>query len=375
MYRALSAEASTAYGLSPALVIHDELGQVVGARHELYEALETAAAAQQSPLSIIISTPAPSDGDLLSLLIDDAKTGADPRVKLELYQAADDADPFSEEAIRAANPHFDDFMNKEEVLRQAAEAKRMPSREASYRNLILNQRVAQNSPLIPRGLWDACNGAIDEQVFKENPCYIGLDLSARNDLTALVLAAKDKNGIWHVRPFFFVPLNGLADRSTRDRVPYDVWVQQGWIEALPGSSIEYSEIAARLCQLCTEYNVQKVAFDRWRIDVLVSELSRLDREIPMEPFGQGYKDMSPAVEGIEVELMNQRIRHGGHPVLRWCAANAISIKDPSGNRKLDKSKSSGRIDGLVALVMAIGAASKTVEQGDFDGFLSNPVAA
>src|SRR5690606_18704405 len=115
LYRALSAEASTAYGLSPVLTIHDELGQVRGPRFELYEALETASAAQESPLSIVISTQAPTDSDLLSLLIDDALTGADPRQKVVLHTAPLDIDPFSEKAIRAANPHYDAFMNKEEV--------------------------------------------------------------------------------------------------------------------------------------------------------------------------------------------------------------------------------------------------------------------
>ena len=149
-FKALSADATTKFGLSPALVIHDELGQVVGPRSQLFEALETASAAQENPLSIIISTQAPTDADLLSLLIDDAMTGADPRNKVELCTAPMGMDPFSVKAIRKANPHFDNFMNKEEVLRQASDAKRLPSREPAYRNLILNQRVEARSPFISR---------------------------------------------------------------------------------------------------------------------------------------------------------------------------------------------------------------------------------
>ena len=159
IYRALSADAPTAYGLSPALVLHDELGQVRGPRSELYEALETASAAQEAPLSIIMSTQAPSDGDLLSTLIDDAKAGHDPRVKLILYEAPRDADPFEESTWRMANPHYDLFMNKDEVRRQAEEARRMPSREASFRNLILNQRVEASNPFVTASVWDACGGA------------------------------------------------------------------------------------------------------------------------------------------------------------------------------------------------------------------------
>jgi phage terminase large subunit-like protein len=156
LYRALSAEASTAYGLSPVFVVHDELGQVHGPRSELYEALETAVAAQDAPLSLIISTQAPTDADLLSVLIDDALAGHDPRVIVSLYTAPQEDDPFAEETIRKANPAFGDFQNAVEVLAMAEDARRMPSREPEYRNLILNQRVEASSPFISRSLWLAC---------------------------------------------------------------------------------------------------------------------------------------------------------------------------------------------------------------------------
>lgn len=361
LYRALSAEASTAYGLSPVFVVHDELGQVVGPRSDLYEALETASGAQEEPLSIVISTQAPSDNDLLSVLIDDAKTGRDPRTVLSLYTAPEDLDPFSEEAWRAANPALGDFLNQQEVSGIAAAAKRMPAREAAYRNLVLNQRVSLHSPFVPRALWEACAGKPDEAVFSEGPCFIGLDLSARNDLTALVMVARDAQKVWHVRPAFFVPAQGLADRASRDRVPYDVWAQQGWIEVTPGASVEYGMVAQRLVEWCQQYPVAEIPFDRWRMDVLKAELARLNADLPLKEFGQGFKDMTPALEALEVELLNGRLRHGGHPVMNWCASNAIAVKDPAGNRKLDKSKSSGRIDGLVGLAMAIGIAAAKVE--------------
>ena len=360
LYRALSAEASTAYGLSPVFVVHDELGQVKGPRSELYEALETAAGAQESPLSIIISTQAPTEADLLSVLIDDAKTGADPKVKLWLWTAPEADDPFAEATIRKANPAFGDFLNAAEVMDQAAGAQRMPAREASYRNLVLNQRINAVSPFISRAVWEQGADEIDPTAF-QSAAWIGLDLSARNDLTALVMVAQDAEGVWHVRPEFFAPANGVHDRAHRDRVPYDVWAAQGHLTLTPGASIDMAMVAQRLVDLCDENSVVEIAFDRWRIDVLKSELARLDRELPLVPFGQGFKDMTPALDALEHALAGGKLRHGGHPVLRMCAANAVATRDPAGNRKLDKVKATGRIDGLVALAMAMGRAA--VAQG------------
>lgn len=373
LYRALSAEASTAYGLSPVFVVHDELGQVRGPRSELYEALETASGAQDSPLSVVISTQAPTDADLLSVLIDDAKTKADPETKLYLYAAGEDADPFSEAAWIAANPAYGDFQNPVEVARQAADAKRMPAREASYRNLILNQRVTVHNPFVSRSVWEANAGAPAEAAFMAGPCFIGLDLSARNDLTALVMVAKG-DGAWHVRPEFFAPAQGVEDRAQRDRVPYDVWARDGALTLTAGASVEYAWVAQRLVELCEQYPVTMIAYDRWRMDVLKAELARIGTELPLEPFGQGYASMAPALEALETELVNNRIRHGNHPVLRNHAANAIALSDPAGNRKLDKSKATGRIDGLVALAMAMGVAAKQTDDSTaFADFIANPI--
>lgn len=360
-YRALSAEASTAYGFSPTLVVHDELGQVVGTRSELYEALETAAGAQEEPLSIIISTQAPTDADLLSVLIDDARTGADPAVKLFLFAAGDSLDPFSDEAIRAANPALGDFLNAQEVRSQAESARRMPSRESAYRNLVLNQRVNLTNPLISRSVWERNAAAPDESLFEDGEVFIGLDLSARNDLTAAVAAVRDDSGTWHVLPHFWAPEAGLRERAHRDRSPYDVWVGTGHLMATPGATVAYDFVAEWLAEFCSRCNVRAVKFDRWRVDVLKAELSRIGAELPLEPFGQGFKDMTPAVDVLEAALVEGKVRHGGHPVLSMCAANTVAIRDAAGNRKLDKSKSTGRIDGMVALAMAIGAGSVGAE--------------
>ena len=357
IYRALSADAPTAYGLSPALVLHDELGQVRGPRSELYDAMETAAGAQEAPLSLVMSTQAPTDGDLLSILIDDAKAGHDPRVKLILYEAPKDADPFEESTWRLANPHYDLFMNKDEVRRQAEEARRMPSREASFRNLILNQRVEASNPFVTASVWDACGGAVRDD-WADLPVYGGLDLSEVKDLTALVLVARDGEAL-HARPTFWLPDEGLFERARGDRVPYDVWASQGHLLTTPGRSITYEHIAEYLRGVFDRHRIEKLAFDRWNMRhlhpwLIQAGFTEAEIEAHFVPFGQGYASMSPALRDLESVLLEGRLRHGGHPVLTMCAANAVVKGDEAGNRKLDKRKSTGRIDGMVALAMAIG---------------------
>lgn len=359
LYRALSADASTAYGLSPVLIVHDELGQVRGPRSELYEALETATGAQDNPLSIIISTQAPTDADLLSVLIDDALAGHDPRVVVSLYTADPAADPFAEETIRQANPAFGDFLNPTEVLAMAEDARRMSSREAEYRNLVLNQRVEASSPFVSRSLWETCRDEPAE--LDDVPVYGGLDLSAVNDLTALVLIGRVE-GVWQVRPTFWLPGDGLKQKAIRDRVPYDVWEKSGHLIAAPGKSVDYEYVAEYLWAAFKAYDIRKIAFDRWgfrhlRPWLVKAGFDEATIDDVFEEFGQGFQSLSPALRALEAEILNGRIAHGAHPVLSMCAANAVVKTDPAGNRKLDKQKSTGRIDGMVALAMAVGVAT------------------
>ena len=363
LYRALSAEASTAMGLSPVFVVHDELGQTRGPRSELYEALETASAAQESPLSIIISTQAPTDADLLSVLIDDALKGGDPRTKVVLYTADEGLDPFGEEAIRQANPHFDVFMNKEEVFDQARAAKRMPSSEAGYRNLILNQRIDPTAMFVSRSVWTANGGASRD--LRGRKVFGGLDLSSVSDLTALVLIGEAEDQ-WDVEPTFWLPENGLAEKSRQDRVPYDVWHREGLLQATPGASIGYDFVASYLRGVFDRYEVQALAFDRYNMKFLTPCLVRAgftEEELTrFVEFGQGVVSMSPALRELETLLLTSKIRHGNHPLLTMCASNAALEIDAAENRKFTKKKSTGRIDGLVALAMAVGTARVGREQ-------------
>jgi len=380
VYKALAADAHTAHGKSPKLAIHDELGQVRGPRSDLFDAIETADMAHEDPLSIIISTQAPTDGDLLSILIDDALKKNDPATVLFLWTADDtgheeDKDwAFSEVAMRQANPAYGDFLSAASMQAKAKRAKRMPALEATFRNYNLNQRIDPTSPLISRAVWAACAGEPDLAA-RSRTVYAGLDLSARNDLTALAYIAEDEEKVWHVWVEFFAPSVGVVERSRNDRAPYDVWAAEGLITLTPGASVDYEIPAARLLDLCGECDVGAVAFDRWRMDVFKKELARLIgidtsaedmaerilEVVPLRPHGQGFRDMAPAIDALEGALLNGNLRHGGNPVLTWCAANARAVRDPAGNRKLDKSRATGRIDGIQALAMAFGGSGMLIE--------------
>jgi phage terminase large subunit-like protein len=354
-YQALAAEAGTAHGLSPVLAIHDEMGQVRGEFDPFIEAIETAQGAYDDALQIVISTQAPNDADMLSIRIDDAKRSGDPTIVCHVYAASEDADMGDPKAWEAANPALGSFRSLVEITNKAAEAQRMPSVENSFRNLYLNQRVTRHTPFVSPSIWKACAGPVDDAAFYEGPVYGGLDLSLTTDLTALVLIAM-KDGVWHIKPVFWTPESTLADRSKKDRTPYDAWVRDGFMKATPGPAVEYDFVARDIAALTEGMDIRKIGFDRHRMKTLQAELDRLDVVLPFEEFGQGFVSMGPAVDRAEIEFLHERFRHGGHPVMTMCAANAIIVQDAAGNRKMDKSKSTGRIDGMISLAMAVGVA-------------------
>ena len=361
IFKALSADVAGKHGLSPSCVIYDELGQA--ANRELYDTLDTAMGARDNPLLMVISTQAATDIAPMSQLVDYGRrvndgVVDDPSFFLAEYSAPIDADPWAEETWRLANPALGDFLSLGEVKRQAEQARRMPPKEPAFRNLILNQRVASVRTFLGVGEWMACNAAVDLERLKGRTCYAGLDLSAVRDLTALVLVFPGDDGVFDVVPFFWLPGDGLRDREDDDRVPYTAWATAGQLLTTPGGVIDPAFIAAHVARMGETYDLRMLGFDRWRIDEFQRALGDTGADIPMHPVGQGFKDMAPAVDLLERLVAERRLRHGGQPVLTWCASNTVATPDPAGNRKLDKMRSRGRIDGMVALAMALVTAAK-----------------
>ena len=374
IYRAISAEAGSKYGYNPSVVIYDELAQAKN--RDLYDALDTSMAARAEPLFIVISTQSNDPQHILSQLIDDGLSGRDKTTVCHLYAVPDDADTeaiFSDRKLwKLANPALADFRSLPEMRTAAKRAERMPTFEAAFRNLYLNQRVDAKSPIIPRIEWEGCKA--DYAIEDSEEIYLGLDLSGKTDLTALVgVTANDGS---RVLAWFWKPEKSLRDHEARDRVPYATWVKQGFIETTPGRAIQYDWVATRLAEISAKYTVKGMAFDRWRVDDFKNACDRVGLDIivdgkddelagaiRMVPWGQGYRDMAPAIDALESTVLDRELKHDGHPCLTWNISNAMALGDAAGNLKMDKSASRFRIDGAVALAMAVGLKSRdlTVE--------------
>ncbi|MFT3724645.1 MAG: terminase large subunit [Hyphomonadaceae bacterium] len=371
VYHALSADAETKHGLSPSFVVYDELGQAK--KRDLYDAMDSAMGARVNPLMLVISTQAADDNAPMSELIDYGlrvknSEVVDPSFDLEFWTAPPESDPWSEETWRLANPALGDFRSLEDVRRLALQAQEQRSKEPAFRNLILNQRVAAHVRFISRAEWKACETPFHLDDFAGAECVGGLDLSAVRDLTALVLMFERDGLVW-AWPIFFMPADAVRERAEADRMPYDRWAADGHIQLIPGATNDPEAIARHIGGLMQRFKLRRIRYDRWKIRDLVREMVKADLDCSSDEdleaheqarydglllvrHGQGFQDMGPAVDELETLVANRRLRHPGSPVLTMCAANAVTVRDPADNRKLDKAKSSGRIDGMVALAMA-----------------------
>lgn len=375
-YRAVSAEAKTAHGLSPVVAILDEMGQIRGPQSDFVDAIVTSQSAYSAPLLFIISTQAATDADYLSIQIDHALTKKPPNTVCHVHAAPADCDVLDQKGWYAANPALGKFRDLEEMAVNAQSASEMPSFENTFRNLYMNQRVSTFSPFISANLWKQAlkPGCV---IPPNTVCCAGLDLSKRTDLTAFSLAAW-VGGQVVTETYFWAPEIGLKEREKLDRVDYTSWAKAGYLKLTPGATVDYDFIIEEILAIVGDRVLEKVAFDPWRFDVLEKALERAGISLPLVKFSQGFKNMSPAVEAVEALLLNGTLKHPGCPVQTMCAANATTSKNPTGERMLDKAKSTGRIDGIVAMTMAIGsmnmdAPEEATDLGDWADAFGDPI--
>jgi len=273
--------------------------------------------------------------------------------------ALDDTDdPFNDPKCWVkANPSLGITIPKKYLEEQITQARGMPSKESVVKRLNFCMWVEAETPWISFAIWNGAQQKFETDSLYGRRCYAGLDLSSTQDLTALVLLFEpiESDPVWRLLPHFWLPAEGLYEKADQDRVPYIAWRDAGWLHTTPGRAISKLHVLRTLSEVAAQYDLQKIAYDRWRIEDLKMLIS--DEGISLPPlvgFGQGYKDMAPAVDEFERRLLNDHVKHNGNPVMTWCAANAVVTADPANNRKIDKSKATGRVDGIVAAVMAVG---------------------
>lgn len=271
----------------------------------------------------------------------------------------EDDDPFSDESCWVkANPLLGVTFQKKYLDEQIREARGMPSKESKVRRLNFCQWVESVNPLFSHELWTAARDAdFDDDLLVGRRAEGGLDLASTTDLTAFVLlfAPTETDPHWRQKAWFWMPQQSLEGEKRRQYPDeLNAWRAAGWIDATPGAALNKLVVMSRLVEICSRYDVRSIGYDRWRIEDLKMLMQDEGVELPLVPFGQGFKDMAPAVDEYERMLISGDLKHDGNNVMTWCVGCAVADTDPAGNRKLTKAKSLGRIDGAVAAVMAAG---------------------
>ena len=362
IYQVLSSEVATKHGLNVSACIFDELH--TQPTRALYDVMTQGSGdARRQPLWFLLTT-AGTDRNSICWEVHqkalDILEGRkiDPRFYPVLFGLPDDADWTSEENWYRANPSLDHTITIDKVRDAFRKAQETPADENQFRQLRLNQWVKQSVRWMPMDKWDECGGVLDPYALEGRACYAGLDLSSTSDLTALVLVfpPTSEDEPYIALPFFWLPEETLSLRVRRDHVPYDQWAKRGFIQTTEGNVVHYGFIERFICELGERYDIREIAHDRWNATMMVQTLE--DDGFTMVPFGQGFKDMSPPTKELMRLVLEHKLCHGGHPVLRWNMDNAFVRTDPAGNLKLDKEKSTEKVDGAVALVMALDRAMK-----------------
>ena len=363
-YRALSADVAGKHGFNVHGCIFDEVHAQRDRR--LWEVLTFGAGdARLQPLTFAITTAGiPGESPVAEELHDYGDQilrgvlPPDPTFYPVLYCAPEKADWTDEEVWRSCNPALGDFLNLESVRAACDRAKRLPSEQNSFRRLRLNQWVKQETRFVVMKAWDACSGIVDLRDLKDVSCYAGLDLSTKLDVTALVLVFCDGNSMFHVVPFFWLPADNL-DRPQQETAAYRQWAEQGLLTLTEGNVVDFASVRRKLIDLRDQagLTIQQIAFDPWNAQQLAQQLMEDGFEMIEVP--QTYRHLSEPTKELQSAVVDEKLRHGGHPVLRWMADCMTVRQDVNGNVrpvKPERLKSSKRIDGMVALIMAMSRA-------------------
>ncbi|WDR05629.1 terminase large subunit [Devosia rhodophyticola] len=353
----ISGDAGTQHGRTPNFVLADELH--VWPNFYLWEALQSGLDKSDNTLMVVATTAGRGQENVAWEQIEDARKVArgdiaDPSILPILFEADRGADWRDEAIWCATNPGLAHGYPSLEGFRRAAAAERSMRERQSFKQLKLNIWLDQSTePFVDMEVYDT--GAGEVEPMDNEPCWIGVDMSTTTDLTAVVAAFKDEDGIVSVLSHFFLPADLLRDRGDRDGVPYPEWAAQGYLTATPGNVIDYGAVTEHLRELCARFDVRELNFDPHFAQPVMAPL--IDDGLPVLTMRQGWVTQSPALNELERVIVGGKFRHGGHPLLRWCFANIAIHTDSAGNRTMHKGKSTGRIDGAVATWMVVSRAA------------------
>ena len=357
IYQVLSADVGNKHGFNTHGVVFDELH--TQPNRKLFDVMTKGSGdARMQPLYFLITTAGNDTKSICYEIHQKAKDIIEER-KIDhtfypVIYGAEESDDWTDPKVRKkANPSLGITVGIDKVKDACESAKQNPGEENSFRQLRLNQWVKQAVRWMPMDKWDKCEFAVCEDDLEGRICYGGLDLSSTTDITAFVLVfpPEDENDKYIILPYFWIPEDNLDLRVQRDHVPYDVWERQGFLQTTEGNVVHYGYIEKFIESLGERFNIREIAFDRWGAVQMVQNLEGMG--FTVVPFGQGFKDMSPPTKELMKLVLEQRIAHGGHPVLRWMMDNIFIRTDPAGNIKPDKEKSTEKIDGAVATIMAL----------------------
>lgn len=360
-YKVLSADAFTKHGLNASGVVFDELH--AQPTRELWDVLTTATGARRQPLVVAITTAGYDRTSICweqHVYAQQVLSGVieDPAFFAYVSAAEESADWTDPAVWHKANPALGQTIKLDYLQTECERAKQVPAYQNTFRRLHLNQWTLQDTRWLDLGAWDACGLPVDLDGLAGRTCYGGLDLASTTDLAAFVLVfpPSEEAEPYQVLPVFWCPAENILERARRDRVPYDAWARDGFLRATPGNVIDYATICTDIQALGAQFNIQEIAFDRWGAAQMSQQLDGAG--FTMIPFGQGFASLSAPTKELLRLVLDKSLAHGGHPVLRWMADNAAARQDPAGNIKLDKAKSTGRIDGLIALIMGLDRATR-----------------
>ena len=366
-YKSISADSHTAHGMNLSCAIFDELH--AQKERELWDVVNTSTGARKQPLVIAITTAGFDKNSICYELSQYATKVRDGIIKDEtflpvLYRAEIEDDWKSEETWKKANAGYGSIIKKEYFKQQFNKALNTPSFINTFKRLHLNLWTGAESAWLTPDEWSACNiSEIDLKKLEGRDCFAGLDLASVRDISALVLIFPDDDNNFDIVPFLFVPEAKVEQRIGGDGVDYRTWVDQNFIIMTEGNVQDYNFIQSKYVELSEKFNIVSCAFDRWNSSQLVINL--INEGAKMNPIGMGFVSQSSPTKYLESLVLDKKINHGGHPVLRWMMSNITLQEDPAGNIKINKGKSKDKIDGIAALIMALAEYMNTLgEDGE-----------